>query len=66
MRDIMALIHTHTPQMLKFRITRRDMHLEHIEMADIHFSEERARAMELAARRLKNRSTFSLTSDMDA
>ncbi len=43
------------------------MHLEHIEMADIHFSEERARAMELAARRLKNnRSTFSLTSDMDA
>ena len=43
------------------------MHLEHIAMADIHFSEERARAMELTARRrLKNRSTSSLTSDMDA
>lgn len=51
-------------QMLKFKITSRDLRLEHVAMADIHFSEERARLMEIAARRLKNRSTFSLTSDM--
>ena len=53
------------PQMLKFRVTKRDLHLEHIAMADLHFSEERARAMEIAARRLKNRSTFSVTSDVN-
>ena len=51
--------------MLKFRITKRDLQLEHLAMADVHFSEERARAMEIAARRLKNRSTFSITSDMN-
>ena len=52
-------------QMLKFRIHRRDLQLEHIAMADLHFSEERARIMESAARqRLRSRSTFSVQSDM--
>ena len=46
--------HTHTrQQMLKYKIHTDELHKYHIAQADTHFSEERARAMELQARRLR-------------
>ena len=40
-------------QMLKYKIRKEELHKYHIAQADAHFSEERARAMELQARRLR-------------
>ena len=51
-------------QILKFKIHSRELREEHYAQADLHFTEERVRVMELQARRLNSRSTFSVTSDL--
>lgn len=51
---------TATLQILRYHIHNKELQKEHIAQADFHFSEERARVMELSARRMRTReSTIS-------
>lgn len=49
----MILLPLPLKQLLKYKIRKEELHKYHIAQADAHFSEERARAMELQARRLR-------------
>ena len=52
------------PQILKYKISREDLHSAHIEQASLHFTEERVRDMEMQARRLRlHQRTPSVVSD---
>lgn len=49
-------------EMGKFRLHTRELHQEHLAQAGQHFTEERVRVMEIQARRMRSRSTLSVTS----
>ena len=50
-------------QVIKFPIHQQELKKEHIQQADVHFSEERARTMEMQARRMHARKSFSTLSE---
>jgi hypothetical protein len=51
------------PEIIKFPIHQHELKKVHIQQADLHFSEERARTMEMQARRNHARKSFSTLSE---